>query len=146
MSTRPNDKIYPIEVHPDFRGTVNELKGEAREFVSTRVAIFREEMKGKLRAYKVGVPMLLAGALLMLCGFVALNIALLALLAHAFGGTAIAWCYSALVWFLVYAVVGGALAWLGKREVTKTGLVPTHTMKVLRQDQEWMQREARTQV
>ena len=146
MSTRPSDNVYPIEGHPDFRGTVNEIKGEMREFMTTRMALFREEMKEKLSAYKVGIPMLMAGALLLLCSFVALNIALLALLAHAFGGAAIAWCYSGLILFVLYAAIGGGLAVLGKREISKTGLVPTHTLKVLQQDQDWIQREAKTQV
>jgi len=146
VSTRPNDNLYPIEGHPDFRGTVNELKGEMREFVSTRFTLLRAEMQQKLSAYKIGIPMMIAGAMLLLCSFVALNIALLALLAQAFGGTAIAWCYSAIVWFVVYAALGGGLAFLGKREISKTGLVPTHTLKVLQQDQDWIQREAKTQV
>jgi Putative Actinobacterial Holin-X, holin superfamily III len=64
----------------------------------------------------------------------------------AFGGGAMAWFYSAIILFGVYAVLGGALAWMGMREIKQTGIVPTHTMRVLKQDQTWIQREAKTQL
>jgi hypothetical protein len=146
VSTRPSDKLYPIEEHPTFRGAFDEVKGEVREFLATRITLLRSEMQQKVSAYKAGIPLIVGGALLLIASFVALNIAILALLAHAFGDSALAWGYSALVLFVLYAALGAGLAFLGMREVRRTGLVPTHTLKVLKQDQDWIQREAKTQV
>ena len=38
---------------------VNEIKVEAKEFVSTRLQMFNMEMKEKLSAWKIGIPLLI---------------------------------------------------------------------------------------
>jgi len=146
VSTSPNTNIYKIEEHPSFKGAINDIKGELRDFINTRLLLLRQEMKQKASAYKVGMPMLVVGlAGLVLCT-IFLHVAILAILAVAFGGGAMAWFYSAIILFGVYAALGGAFAYIGMREIKQTGIVPTHTMRVLKQDQNWMQREAKTQV
>ncbi|MBV9670979.1 MAG: phage holin family protein, partial [Acidobacteriales bacterium] len=62
------------------------------------------------------------------------------------GGTAMGWCFSGLILFVLYSALGGGLAVLGKRAISETGLMPTHTLKVLKQDQTWLQQEAKTQL
>jgi hypothetical protein len=146
VSTSPNTNIYNIEEHPSFKGAIDDIKGELKDFISTRLLLLRQEMKQKASAFKVGLPMLIAGlAGLVLCT-VFLHVALLAILAVAFGGGAMAWFYSAIILFGIYAALGGAFAWMGMREIKQTGIVPTHTMRVLKQDQNWIQREAKTQL
>lgn len=145
MSTDPNPNVYNIEEHPSFRGMFNEVKDEFGSFVSTRLNLLRAEMREKTRALKFGLPMVIAGSLLLLISLIFLNVAILGVLASAFGGTAIAWVYAAAILFGCYAAVGGVCAFLGAREIKTTGIVPTHTINVLKQDQNWIKSEAKTQ-
>jgi hypothetical protein len=54
------------------------------------------------------------------------------------------WAIGAGAIFLLYAIVGGVLGWMGYREVTTEGLAPQRTLRVLKQDQIWIQNEARS--
>jgi hypothetical protein len=90
--------------------------------------------------------MIAVGSLCLLAAFVFLNIAILTVIAAALGRTALSFCYSALILFGFYGVIGGVMAWIGVREIRGTGLMPTHTLEVLKKDQRWMQQEAKTQV
>jgi hypothetical protein len=146
VSINQNPNIYPIDEHPSFRGVVNEVKLELREFITTRVALFRKEMKQKAGSLKFAAPMIAVGALCLLAAFVFVNVAIVAVIAAALGGAVMSWCYSALILCGFYGVIGGAMAWIGMREIRGTGLVPTHTLEVLKKDQHWMQQEAKTQV
>ena len=57
---------------------VNEIKVEAKEFVSTRLQMFTMEMKEKLSAWKIGIPLLIGAAVCGLIAFIVLNYALIA--------------------------------------------------------------------
>lgn len=146
MSTDPNPNIYNIEEHPSFRGMFNEVKGEFSTFIATRLNLLRTEMREKTRALKFGLPMIIAGSVLLLISLIFLNVAILAVLASAFGSTTLAWCYAAAILFGCYAAIGGVCAFLGAREIRTTGILPTRTINVLKQDQNWIQREAKTQL
>jgi hypothetical protein len=41
-------------------------------------------------------------------------------------------------------VVGGLVGWFAYRELKDTGVTPTRTLEVLKQDQVWIQNEARS--
>jgi hypothetical protein len=146
VSTEPNPNIYNIEEHPSFRGMFDEVKDEFGTFVATRLNLLRTEMREKASSLKFGLPMIVAGSVLLLTSLVFLNVAILGLLALAFGATTLAWIYASAILFGCYAAIGGVCAFLGAREIKTTGIVPTHTISVLKQDQNWIQREAKTQL
>ena len=125
---------------------VNEIKVEAKEFVSTRFQMLTVEMKDKLTAWKVGIPLLIGAAVCGLLAFIVLNYALVAFLAGVFAPSPYNWCYAALIVGFFYLVVAGALYWIGMREIKVEGVTPTRTLRVLKQDQIWLQNEARSQV
>jgi uncharacterized membrane protein YqjE len=122
-----------------------ELKVELRDFVTTRLSILKHELKEKSATWKVVVPMLALAAFCALASFTAVNIALLAFLRGLFEGP-YAWCYSALILAGIYLVAAAGLYWFGRRELVQAGMVPERTLRVLKQDQLWLQNEARTQV
>lgn len=146
MITDSSQKLYSIEEHPSFSGAMDEVKGELRDFISTRLNLLRVEMREKASSFKAGIPLIVAGALLLLVAAVMLNVAILAVIASAFGGGVMAWCWSALILFGLYAIIGGGCSFVGVREIKQTGVIPTHTLNVLKQDQNWIQREAKTQI
>ena len=125
---------------------VNEIKVEAKEFVSTRLQMLTMEMKEKVSAWKVAVPLLIGAAVCALIAFIVLNYALVAFLAALFAPSPYNWCFAALIVGFFYLIVAGALYWIGTRELKAEPLTPARTLRVLKQDQIWLQNEARSQV
>lgn len=146
MNTDPNPNLYNIDEHHSFRGMVDEVKGEFSGFLATRIDLLRAEMREKSSSWKFGLPMAVAGIAFLLISLIFINVAILAVIAAGLGGNSIAWCYSALILFGFYAIIGGTIAFLGVREIKTTGIVPRHTIETLKQDQRWMQREVKTQL
>jgi len=125
---------------------VSELKNDARDFISTRLQILTQEMNGKAKVWRVAIPMLVIAALLSGIALLVLTFAIVAFLAGVFQPSPYAWCYGALIVTAFYIIAAFGLFYLGKRELTQTGIAPTRTLRVLRQDQIWIQNEARSQV
>ena len=125
---------------------VSELKNDARDFVSTRLQLLMQEMNDKLKVLKAAIPILIVAALLGGIALIVLTFALVAFLAGVFQPSPYAWCYGALIVTALYAIAAFGLFYLGKRELTQTGMAPTRTLRVLKQDQIWIQNEARSQV
>ena len=125
---------------------VNEIKVEAKEFVSTRLQMLRMEMKEKVSALKVGIPLLIGAGACGLIAFIVLNYALIAFLAALFAPSPYNWCFAALIVGFFYLIIAGVLYWIGMREIKAETLAPARTLRILKQDQIWLQNQARSQV
>jgi uncharacterized RDD family membrane protein YckC len=125
---------------------VSELKNDARDFVSTRLQMLMQEMNDKVKVWKVAIPMLVVAGLLAGIALFVLTFAIVAFLAAVFQPNPYAWCYGAVIVTAFYIIAAFGLFYLGKRELTQTGIAPTRTMRVLKQDQIWIQNEARSKV
>ena len=123
-----------------------ELKNDAIDFVSTRLQMLTQEMKEKLSVWKAAFPILAFAVLVGATAFLAFTFALVAFFAGIFMPSAYAWCLGALIVFAIYLIAAFGLFYLGKRELKQTGIAPTRTLRVLKEDQVWIQNEARTQV
>jgi len=121
---------------------VNEIKVELKEFLVTRFEILRAEMNENFTALKAGIPMLLIGSVLGVMVLMLFTGALVALIAPAFENE-FRWAIALAIVGVAYLIIGGAAAWMGYREVTARGLAPKRTINILKQDQVWLQNEAR---
>jgi hypothetical protein len=124
---------------------VAELKSDARDFVSTRLQMLSQEMKEKVGIWKIAIPMLAVAALFGVVMFLALTFAFIAFFAGVFYGSAYSWCYGALIVTAGYFLIAIGMFYLGRRELTQAGLAPKRTLRVLKEDQIWIQHEARSQ-
>jgi len=124
---------------------VNDLKAEFKDFVATRLAMLRSEMSAKLSALKEAVPALIAGFALLWIGGLLFTGFLVTVIAMAFS-TAWGWAWAFLIVAAAYLLLGGMLAAAGLGKLKKTKLVPERTLRVLKQDEVWLQTEARTQI
>jgi ABC-type multidrug transport system permease subunit len=124
---------------------VQELKNDARDFVQTRLEILSQEMKAKIDIWKFAIPMMVVAAVMAWVSFLVLTFALVSFLAGIFQPSPYAWCFGALIVFAVYVIGAFLLFYLAKREMQEAGLAPTRTMRVLKDDQIWIQNEARSQ-
>ena len=121
-----------------------ETKDELKQFVSTRVNILKAEMDEKISRLKAIIPLAVVAVLFLLSGWMVLTFALIALLHALFVPSAYAWLWASLIVTAVYMLVGAIAGWLAYSEIKATKLTPTRTLKVLQQDQVWIQNEART--
>lgn len=124
---------------------VTELKEELRDFIATRVAIFQAEMSGKIKAYQTAAPAIGIGVLVLLTGWFVMTAFLVSLIAMAFSAP---WNYplALLIVGVVYLGLGGGIAWMGWAKIKENNLKPERTIETLKQDQIWLQTEAKTQL
>jgi uncharacterized membrane protein YqjE len=123
---------------------LHEIKDDLKEFLQTRYDLLRSELSEKLAVWKTSLPMIVGALMLAWSGFLALTFTFIALLRPLFASE-YAWAIAAGIVAAVYFLVAGVIAWLAYRELTYTGVAPTRTMQVLKQDQVWLQNEARQQ-
>ena len=123
---------------------LSETKDELKQFVTTRVNILKAEMDEKISRLKAVIPLAVVAALFLVSGWMVFTFALIALLQTLFLPSVYAWLWASLIVTAVYLLVGGIAAWLAYSEIKATNLTPTRTLKVLQQDQVWIQNEART--
>ena len=121
-----------------------ETKDELKQFVTTRVNILKAEMDEKISRIKSVIPLAIVAVLFLLSGWMVLTFALIALLHALFVPSLYAWLWASLIVTAVYMAVGAIAGWLAYSEIKATNLTPTRTLKVLQQDQVWIQNEART--
>lgn len=132
---------HDMHHHRPLGDVIREIRDEAKEFVSTRVAIAKKEISEKAGAWKSGVIMLVIGAIFGGFALVVLTAAMIAGLALLFEGRA-AYLISSGIVFVLYALIGGVMGWMGYRELSSAGMKPDRTLRVLQQDQAWLQSEA----
>ena len=121
-----------------------ETRDEMKEFVITRVGILKAEIDEKIRTWKYVIPILLIALALLWAGFMTLTFALVSLLRGVFLPSPYAWLWGALIVGGAYLVLAIAIGWFAYSEILAAGITPTRTLKVLKQDQVWLQNEART--
>lgn len=123
---------------------LSETKEELLQFVTTRVNILKAEIDEKVRRWKSVIPIFVIAVALLLAGWMAFTFALIALLHGLFLPSIYAWLWASLIVAGVYLVSGIAAGWFAYSEIKTTGLTPSRTLTVLKQDQVWIQNEART--
>lgn len=121
-----------------------ETKDELKQFVTTRVNILKAEMDEKIRHIKAVIPLAVVAALFLLSAWGVFTFALIALLQSLFLPSVYAWLWASLIVTAVYLLVGGIAGARAYSAIKATSLTPTRTLKVLQQDQVWIQNEART--
>jgi len=126
-----------------LREVVDEIKLETKDFVVTRIEMLKAEMNEKITRIKASIPMLIAAAVFGLGAFFALTFGLVAVVAAAIQNDW-RWAIGSGAVFLLYLIIGGIVGWIGYKEITTEGLAPQRTLRVLRQDQAWIQNEARS--
>lgn len=132
------------EVNPNKPlGTVlHEIKDDLKEFLETRYEMLAGELRDKLAVWRTSLPMLVIAAVLGVTAFLCITFAIIAALRPLFDSE-YGWAIAAVIVAVLYLLVAGILAWLAYRELQYEGMAPKKTMEVLKQDQVWIQNEAR---
>lgn len=110
-----------------------ELSDDLSTLMRQELALAQAEMTQKGKRAGVGIGMLGAGGLLGFVGLLALTATIIALLA-----TTIKVWVAALIVTAVYFIAAGALALVGKNQVTQAvPPVPNQTTETLKEDVQW---------
>lgn len=123
---------------------IADTKEELKTFVQTRVQLLRAETKSKLKAWKFSLAMIATGALLLVTSWFAFIFAFIALLHSWLGGDNYTWCFGGLIAGALLLILGLGFTISGIQSIKNTGVAPTRTLHVLKQDQEWIQNQSRS--
>jgi uncharacterized membrane protein YqjE len=123
--------------------SITDIKEDLKVFLQTRFQLLRTETNEKLRSWKQHLILLAIGAVLLVSCWMTLVFTFVALLHAWIAGDNYSWFWGALIVGVVFLVAGATCANAGYQGIKRSGLMPARTLKVLRQDQEWLQNQAR---
>lgn len=132
----------PAKTLPEL---MTELKDELKEFAATRVAMLRAEIREKGQSVKLAAPGIVAGLLLLVTAWLLFTAFLVSAIASAFETP---WKYpiALAIVALLYSLVGSIVLAVGWSRIKANSLKPERTLRVLKQDQIWLQTEVKTQL
>ena len=137
-----NETRYAENHVRSLAAIVAEIKDEIKDFVQTRVEMFRSEMRETLNAWKTAVPLAAIAVLFLATAYLMLTLAVVGLVAVAFWDNPYRWFLAFLAVGVLWTIGGGILGWLALREFQSKGLFPRKTIEVLKADKIWIQSEA----
>ena len=121
---------------------IQDIRDEAKEFAATRFQMLSNELKENVASMKASLPMLVGAAVFAAGLFGALTFTLVALVAH-FVDSDWRWVIGGAAVVVLYGLIGAVLGWLGYSELRKHSIVPERTIRVLKQDQQFIQNQVR---
>jgi uncharacterized membrane protein YqjE len=121
-----------------------EFRDELKDFASTRITMLRTEMREKLAAAAAALPAIAAGAILGALALLFLSVALVAVIAAVIGGGAGAWAAAFAIVGVLFLLTAAVSIWFAVNRLKASRLIPERTLRVLKQDQIWLQNEVQT--
>jgi len=125
---------------------ITEMKEELKDFVQTRIEMFRTELQEKLKTLKIAAPLAGLGALLLGTAYLLFTMALVGLVVAFFRDNPYRWFFAFAAVAVLWTLLGGIAAYFAKREFELKGLMPRKTIEVLKEDKLWIQAEAKNQL
>jgi uncharacterized membrane protein YqjE len=125
-------------------GVVNELKYELKDFIQTRIDMARSELRDKVKAWKLALPLVAVALVLSATAWLVLTACLIGILATAFYPSRFAYFFATLIVGVVHLFGGAVCAILAYREFREQGVLPRRTLQVLKEDKLWLQKEAKS--
>ena len=120
---------------------LTEFRDDLKQFIDTRIQLFKRELQEKWNRWKTAVPLLCVALVVVCTAWMVLTFGLVALVHAWFLPSAYAWLWGALIVGGIYLLAAGALGWLGYKEISVTGLKPERTLAVLKHDRQWIDNE-----
>ena len=144
MSIRSNAMNPGQEAHvheePQMLATVlAHLRNDLKEFFQARFQLLVAELRQKVAAWKTGALRLAIALIFAAAAFLLLTGALVAIIAASIGAF-----FALLIVGVLYLAIAGGATWFGYRELTSQRLPPDKTLQVLKEDQAWLQNEAKS--
>lgn len=136
----------PNENGRTLAALIAETKDELKEFAQTRLDMLRSEMKDKVSAWKVAMPLIIIGLVLAITGWFVLTACLISAIAVGFYGSPWAWTFALLIVGIAYMLAAVVAVTFAMRGLKEQGVAPKRTIRVLKEDRAWLSSEARSQI
>ena len=125
---------------------LTDIKTELKDFVHTRIAMFKAELQEKVKTIKTVAPLAGIAVALLATAYLLLTLALVGLAAALLPDNQYRWCLAFLAVAILWTIIGGIAAYFAKREFEVKGLLPKRTIEVLKDDKVWVQAEVKNQI
>lgn len=146
VQTPRDERVQRMARTQSATDLLRDLSNGTVELVRKEIALAKAEMSEKARSAGRNSIVIVVGALLAYVGFLALTAALIlglgVLLRGAVDEDVAAWL-SPLIVGLLYAVIGGVVAYMGIQRLKNTRLVPEKTVETMRENKQWLENEIR---
>ncbi len=123
-----------------------ETRDEFKEFIATRIALFRTELQEKLGSLKRGAPLAVAALLFLATAYVLLTLAAVGVVLALLPANPWRWCLAFLVVAILWSIVGSIFAYTAMKRMALKELVPRRTLNVLKGDGVWIRSEVKNQI
>ncbi|UWZ86885.1 phage holin family protein [Occallatibacter riparius] len=143
-----NHETYNHDVHNgrSFGSILFDAKEELKQFVETRITMLKTEMSENMKMLKVAAPLAAVGITMLLTAYVLFTLALVGLVVAFLPTNPYRWAIAFAAVAVLWTILGGVMAYFAKREFETRQLMPKKTMRVLKEDSVWIQREVRNQI
>ena len=123
-----------------------DMKDELKQFVETRLALLKTELREKAHTLKIAVPLAAVAIVLLGTAYLLLTAAAVSVAVIFIPAGAYRWCISFLAVAVLWGLLGAVAAYFAKREFAMKEMLPRKTIGVLKQDKIWVQSEVKSQI
>ena len=121
-----------------------DTKEELIEFVETRLSMLWIELCENLRALRAVAPLAVVGITMLLTAYMLFTLALVGLAVAFMPANPYRWAVAFAAVAVLWTISGGIAAYFARRKFNMSALMPTRTMRVLKEDSIWIDREVRS--
>jgi hypothetical protein len=137
---------YEVHSGRPYGDILAETREELKQFVETRITMFKAEMSEKMKMLKIAAPLAVIGALFLFTAFLFFSLALAGVVVAFFQNNAFHWAIAFCAVAVLWSIIGVIVAYVARREFEPKELLPGRTISVLKQDKTWIQSEVKNQV
>jgi uncharacterized membrane protein YqjE len=141
-----NETSYARNHERSIGSVAAEIRDELKDFIQTRVRMFKAELRETLATFKQAVPMAIVAIVLLATAYILLTLAVVGVVAVTFWNNPYRWFFSFLIVGLLWLIAGALTAFLASKRFRAHGMFPKRTLGVLKADKVWFEHEARSQL
>jgi uncharacterized membrane protein YqjE len=123
-----------------------DTRDELKQFIETRIALLRTELREKFAKIKRAAPLAAAAVLLLGTAYLLFTLALVGLVLALLPANPFRWCLAFLAVAVLWSILGIIAVSLARRRLALRELMPNRTIGVLKSDGVWIQSEVKNQI
>jgi uncharacterized membrane protein YqjE len=129
-----------------FASILAETRDDLKQFLETRIALLRAELREKLKVITRTAPLAAAALVLLGTAYLLFTLSLVGLVLALMPGNPFRWCLAFLAVAVLWMIAGVVAAAMAKRRFSMRELAPNRTIGVLKNDGVWIQSEVKNQI
>ena len=123
-----------------------DTRDELKQFIETRIALLRTELRDKLTMIKRAAPLAALAIVMLGTAYLLFTLALVGLVLALLPANPFRWCLAFLAVAVLWSILGIIAVSLAKRRLALKELMPNRTIGVLKSDGIWIQSEVKNQI